>query len=119
MALPRPQRHKFVLHLLLKYPLARKEAPSWLQFIQTQTGHLKKWNSVSASYSHAANKTHNAALKDARLERRAVAGLSPDTRAEQGSELSPEHEQLLARQVTEHCVCARMMAFECAHRGHY
>ena len=67
LAFARAQKHKFVLHLVLKYPLSHKEAPSWLQFISTQTGQLKNWNSVSASYTQASNKTHNTALKDAWL----------------------------------------------------
>ena len=118
MSIARAQRRKFVLHLELTYPKAQKDAPSWLQFIKTTTGHFKKWNSVSSAYTQTANQTHNATLSDARLERRADTGLSPDSRKDRGLELSPELDKLLARQVTEHGVCACMMAFVCA-RCHY
>jgi len=100
MAIALAQKHKFVLHLVLKYPLAHKEAPSWLHFIQTKTGQLKKWKSVSAACTHAANKTHSATLNDARLERRAVAGLSPETRKKMSAKQFMKKKDLLKE---EHC----------------
>jgi len=111
MTIAQAQRRKFVPHLELTYRNAQKDANAWLLFIKKTTGHFKKWNSVSSAYTQAANQTHNATLSDARLERRAGTGLSPDSRKARGLELSPELEKLLARQVTEHCVCACMMAF--------
>jgi len=119
MAIAQAQRRKFVPHLELTYPNAQKDANAWLQFIKKKTGQFKKWNSVSSAYTQAGNQTHNATLSDARLERRAGTGLSPDSRKDRGLELSPELEKLLAWQVTEHCVCAGMMTFVCAQHCHY
>ena len=58
-------------------------------------------------------------ISAARGKQRAGRGLSPDSRKKRGLELSPEEEKLLTRQVTEHCVCACVMAFVCAQRCHY
>jgi len=109
MGIALDQKRKFVTYLARTYPDAAKEAPSWLQFIKTQMGVVKEWNSVSAETTQ----TRRTTLSDARGEWKAGARLSPDSRAAQGLALSPDIDKLLARQVAEHCVCAYMMAFVC------
>ena len=94
----RDQKLQFASHLADTYPDAAKKAPSWLQFIQTAMGVLKEWNSVAAETTQ----TRRTALSDARVERKAGTRLSPDSRAAQGLDPTPNIDKLLARQVTEH-----------------
>jgi len=98
MGIARDQKLQFASHLADTYPDAAKKAPSWLQFIQTAMGILKKWKSVSAETTQ----TRRTALSDARVERKAGTRLSPDSRAAQGLDPTPNIDKLLARQVTEH-----------------
>jgi len=99
------QRRQCIPHLQRAYPKPQKDTAAWLQFIKKTTGQFKKWNSLSSVYTQASNQTHNATTSDARLERRACTGLSPDSRKERGLELSPEEEKVLAREVNVNCVC--------------
>jgi len=85
---------------------------------QKNQGQAKKWKGAPTAYTQAANQTHNPtnnlAISDTQLKRKAGAGLSEDARKEQGLELTPEVEKLVARQVNVLCVYAHVMAVVCA-----
>jgi len=49
MAIAVGQKRDFVSYLARTYPIAAKDADSWLQFISTTMGCLKKWDSVSST----------------------------------------------------------------------
>jgi len=78
------------------------------------TGQVKQWKSVSTAYFQGANQTQNLALSDTRLKRKASKGLSQDALTEQGLDLTPAEEKLVAWQVNVLWVCAHVMVVVCA-----
>ena len=108
------QRRQFTIHLQCQYPTVQKNTAAWLKFIRKMTGQVKQWKSTSTVYIQGANQTQNLALSDARLKRKAGKGMSQDALTEQGLDLTPAEEKLVAWQVNVLWVCAHVMVVVCA-----
>jgi len=98
------ERCEFIPYLVRQYPVAEKDAKSWLGFIKNTTGQVKEWKGLSTAYTQESTETARHAMSLARHKHTKCAGLSQHDQQAQGSEPTLEEEKLLARQVNMLCV---------------